>query len=126
MGFLVACSGDDVVRECESEATSTCDSTLKVQFPDDRTEFRLTLNDTEGMALTFDCPTEKGDATVFENYSWVCGQGEATISTHRFFGQDVIVQVGSSVPNEYTPQYQRGGDFCGNPCTNGVVDIVNR
>jgi hypothetical protein len=116
------CSGDDEVRACET-GPATCDSSLIVNLPDPRTEFTLTLTDTEGMDILVDCPAQDTGLAGDGTYSWVCGQGRATINTWKPFGDTVTVRLGASPERDFQPDYQRGGDFCGNVCTQGSIQL---
>ena len=118
----VGCSGSDEAHECEG-GTATCESALIVNLPDPRTQFTLTLSDTQGMDIVVDCPAQDTGIDGDGTYTWVCGSGRATIETYKPFGETVTVQLGASPPRDFQPEYQRGGDFCGNVCTSGSIQL---
>lgn len=120
--LCAACSGDDTPRECDA-GTPTCDSSLILNLPDDRTIFILEVTDNLGMDLTIECPDADTGLDTLDGYTWTCGTGRATIDAHVLFGDTVEVGVGATPPKPYTPDYQRGGDFCGNSCNIGTIDL---
>lgn len=107
-------------HECDG-GTPTCDSSLLVLLPDGRAEFRLTV-DLGTVVLPLTCPNPDGDLVVQE-YTATCGAGQATVRTNLAFPDHVDVQLEDTQPVSYTPDYQEGGDFCGNPCTVGRIQL---
>lgn len=122
VALCTACGGDREPRECDA-GTPTCDSSLIISFPDDRTRFLLEVTDDLGMDLTIDCPDEDTGLATQGGYTWTCGAGRVTIDAHVLFGATVEVGIGATPPKAYTPDYQRGGDFCGNSCNIGTIDL---
>lgn len=114
-----ACSGDEP-HDCDA-GTPTCESTLTVALPDPRTQFRLRVSDELGMAVDMDCPAE--EAGVFEGYTAVCGGGRLTITSNLTLGSDVEVQIDEGLTEVYHPTYSKGGDFCGNECDQGTIQL---
>ena len=117
----LACSGDEV-HPCD-EGTPTCQSSLVVLLPDERVTFTLTLDDGQGLDITVGCPDPDAGMNVVDGYTLTCGAGRLTIETNTSFGDTVIVQLEESVPETHEPNYQKGGDFCGNPCTIGTIQL---
>ena len=122
LGMLVAC-GEDEPRECDLENTPTCESQLIVNYPDSRTDFSLRVIDDLGMDIQFSCPAREGVPNEVGGYSWICGEGRATVFTNGAFGDNVRIQSGVDTPQDYTPDYSRSADFCGNGCTSGIIGI---
>jgi hypothetical protein len=52
-----------------------------------------------------------------------CGASQVTIETNTSFGDEVVIQLEQGLTETITPDYQKGGDFCGNPCTVGTIDL---
>jgi hypothetical protein len=117
---LAACNGDDEVHECDN-GTPTCDSSLLIYLPDSRDAFNLTI-DLGGTIVTAACPNPDGDLEV-EQYTLTCGAGQVTLRTYVAFPDTISVQLESLAPETHSPNYQQGGDFCGNPCTIGSIQL---
>lgn len=117
---LAACGGDEP-HDCDA-GTPTCDSNLVVLLPDPRLDFTLQLTGADGLDLSIVCPAPDtgGD---FGDYTVVCGEGRVTIETFRSFPDTIEVRLEQTPPKTYTPDYQRGGDFCGNPCRSGTIQL---
>jgi hypothetical protein len=122
LAIVVACSGPDEPHPCD-EGTPTCESALVVALPDPRTAFTIHVDDTEGMSLDVDCPIPDTGSEQLGDYSVICGAGRLTISTFRFFGDTIDVQLEESEVRSFTPDYQKGADYCGNTCTTGTVQL---
>jgi hypothetical protein len=118
---LVACGGDDPPHECE-QGTPTCDSSLLVYLPDSRDEFDLTV-ELDGTTVSVTCPDPDGGDIVVTDYTATCGAGQVTFRTHLAFPDTVVVTLEALAPEVHTPDYQQGGDFCGNPCTIGSIQL---
>ncbi len=114
----LGCAGTDPA--CE-EKEPECDSSLVVLFPDDRVDFLLTLSDDDGLDLSMRCPED--NTQTFGAYIATCGGGRLTIDTNRWFSETVVVQVGLAPELDFFPDYQRGGDTCGNPCNTGTIQL---
>jgi hypothetical protein len=115
------CSGDDPA--CDSKEPD-CESSLVVLLPDDRTDFLLTVTDDVGLDVRAECPELETDtAADFGDYVVTCGGGRLTIETFRYFAEEVTVQLGAAPEIVFTPDYQRGGDACGNPCNTGTIQL---
>ena len=117
---LVACGGDDETHDCDA-GTPTCTSTLVVRLPDAREAFTVTVVFGDG-TLVVTCPSETGDLVV-DPYTATCGQGQFTVTTDTAFPDTFSVQLEEKPPENYTPDYTNGADFCGNPCTSGTVQL---
>jgi hypothetical protein len=123
--LVASCSGEDP-HPCD-DGVPTCDSSLVVLLEegDLRTEFTLTLKDDVGLDIVVDCPLPEENADgVFDDYTVICGGGRLTISTFRYFSDVISVQLEESPPRDLPVEPQsKGGDFCGNTCTNGTVQL---
>jgi hypothetical protein len=122
--LVASCSGDEK-HPCD-DGPPTCDSSLVVLLEegDDRTQFTMTLKDDVGLDITVDCPLPEENADgVFDDYTVVCGGGRLTLSTFRYFGDTISVQLEESPPRDIPVQQSKGGDFCGNACTNGTAQL---
>lgn len=118
-----SCSGKEP-HPCD-EGTPTCDSSLIVLLPDPRTEFTLTLKDDAGLDIVVDCPLPEENADgVFGDYTVICGGGRLTLQTFHYFSDVISVQLEEAEPRDLPSEtYQRGGDFCGNACSTGTVQL---
>jgi hypothetical protein len=122
--LVASCSGDE--KHACDDGVPTCDSSLLVLFEegDVRTEFTMTLEDDVGLDITVDCPLPAENADgVFGDYTVVCGGGRLTINTFLYFSDVISVQLEESPPRDLPVQQSKGGDFCGNACTNGTVQL---
>jgi hypothetical protein len=117
--LAVACGGDET-HPCDA-GTPTCDSSLIVYLPDDRDVFTVTVG-LDGTDVVATCPSPGGDQQVGE-YTVSCGAGQVTLRTNLPFPDELTVRLEEAPPSTFEPQYQRGGDFCGNPCTLGSVQL---
>lgn len=120
--WLALACGDDEPHACD-DGTPTCDSSLVVTIPTNSVDFSITIDDGEGLAGTIDCPAVAG-GNAFPGYTVTCGASQVTIETNGSFGDTVEVQLEQGIPETFTPDYQKGGDFCGNPCTIGTIEIL--
>lgn len=118
---LAACGGDEP-HECDA-GTPTCDSSLVVLLPDPRTDFTITVSDDNGLDLVITCPDPDTGADVFGDYTVICGEGRVTIETFRSFSTNVVVRLEETFDRTFTPDYQKGGDYCGNVCTTGTIQL---
>lgn len=121
LALAAGCSGGEP-HACDG-GTPTCDSALVILLPDPRTDFRLYVTDELGMDVTMDCPVTDPATEQQGDYDLVCGGGRLSIGTFRSFGDTVDVQLEEGQPKTYTPDYSRGGDYCGNPCTSGTIQL---
>lgn len=115
--------GDDGTHACDA-GTPTCDSSLVVAFPDGRTEFHLTVSDEYGMNVDIRCPTDQTAPVTFGDYEAQCGSGRLTITTFHTLGEVVTVKVEETAPEEFTVDYNKGIDFCGNECDIGTLQLL--
>lgn len=122
MVILVGCSGPDEPQACDA-GTPTCDSALVVALPDPRVDFTLQVTDELGMDLVVECPIADTATEQRGDYSVICGAGRLTISTFKYFGDTVDVKLEESAVQTFTPDYQKGADYCGNTCTTGTVQL---
>jgi hypothetical protein len=118
---LTGCSGDEP-HECD-QGTPTCESLLTIKLPDPRVDFTLHVSDDIGMDLTIDCPQSDTGALDFGDYEAWCGAGTLTITTNLPLGHELEIQLEEGQPETFTPTYSRGGDFCGNECDQGTVQL---
>ena len=124
LGIAVGCSdGGDADGGGECEQTPTCDSALVIALEDARTDFGLTVSDAVGMDIVVQCPIDEEGTEQFGDYSVICGAGRLTISTFLYFGDEVEVQLNAAEPKIWTPDYQKGIDYCGNTCTTGTIQL---
>ncbi|MEQ1504535.1 MAG: hypothetical protein ABMB14_20015 [Myxococcota bacterium] len=121
VGSIPGCPADEP-HECDN-GTPTCESSLVVLFPDPRVDFTVHVSDPLGLDLSVDCPLAEGASDVVGDYTLACGAGRLTITTFRAFGETVDVAVEEVPARTFTPDYQFGGDFCGNACTTGSVQL---
>lgn len=122
VGCLLAACGGNEPHACDN-GTPTCESSLVVLLPDSRTDFRLYVTDDLGLDIVMDCPADDPTTEQQGDYTLLCGAGRLTINTFLSFGESVDVQLEEGQPKTYTPTYSRGGDYCGNPCTNGTIQL---
>lgn len=120
---VLGCAADGT-HPCDA-GTPTCDSSLVVQFTDQRTEFHLTVTDEYGMNIDVRCPTEQSGPVTFGDYQVVCGAGRITIETFRTIGENVTVKVEETAPDVYFVDYNKGVDFCGNECNIGTLQLLD-
>lgn len=116
--FALACDGAGDPHACDA-GTPTCESSLVVIVPTNSVDFTLTLDDGQGLQTTIDCP----EGGTLEGYTITCGASQVTIETSSSFGEEVTVRLEQGVEESFTPNYQKGGDFCGNPCTIGTIQL---
>ncbi len=119
VGGTEACGGD-AGHPCDS-GPPTCDSSLVVKLPDSRTEFVLTVV-LDDVTLVATCPSAAGEV-VSGDYAITCGTGQVSFRTFLAFPDSLSIQLEQAPPEVYSPHYQKGGDFCGNPCTLGSVQL---
>lgn len=121
--LALGCNGDEP-HACD-EGTPTCQSSLVVKLAPGvvLTEFHLEVSDTEGLDVSLDCPEPEGGFEPVDGYTFTCGAGQLTIATNRFFGDEVTVRYEGSPEETFAPDWQKGGDFCGNPCTIGTIQL---
>ena len=121
--LALGCGGDGVKHDCDA-GTPTCESSLVVLMPDNRTEFVVSVSDGVGLAVDVQCPEpDTGLGNVVEGYVVTCGGGRVTFETSAFFGDEVTVGLEQLPDRTFTVDSQKGGDFCGNPCTIGTVQL---
>jgi hypothetical protein len=121
--LALACDNGGEKHPCDA-GTPTCESSLVVVVPSNDVAFNLTIDDGEGLVATIQCPEPAtGPGNEIEGYTVTCGSSQVTIETTGFFGDEVTVQLEQGAPETFTPDYQKGGDFCGNPCTIGTIDL---
>jgi hypothetical protein len=121
MVLVVACNGGEP-HDCD-KGTPTCESQLLVSLPDSRTQFTLHVHDELGMQIDMDCPAADGLPAQFDAYSAECLAGQLRITTYLPFGDQVVVQLEEGLEKTYSPTYQRGGDYCGNECDQGNIQL---
>jgi hypothetical protein len=123
LAFGVGCSGGEV-HECDA-GTPTCESTLLILLPDPRTDFNLTVSDGEDLDLEVRCPLQEGaeDSGSSGPYTLFCGAGRLQIDTYLSFGDQVQVQLEQAEARDFEPRYSKGADYCGNPCTQGTIQL---
>jgi hypothetical protein len=119
--LALACDGNGEPHPCDA-GTPTCESSLVVTIPTNSVDFTITIDDGQGLDATIECPTPDGGHQI-TGYTITCGASQVTIETSSSFGDTVEVQLEQGVPETFTPDYQKGGDFCGNPCTIGTIDL---
>jgi hypothetical protein len=119
---IVGCSGPDEPHACD-DGVPTCDSSLVISLPDPRTDFRIRVSDELGLDLDISCPIPEGGTEQFGDYSVICGSGRLAIDTFDRFGDVLEVQLEEGAVRTIEPTYQKGGDYCGNPCTTGTVQL---
>lgn len=117
----LSCSGGEP-HPCD-DGTPTCDSSLLVLLPDPRTEFTLAVSDELGLDITVDCPLADATDNQLGDYTVYCGAGRLQIDTFRHFGDAVDVQLEEAQTRDFSPDYSKGGDFCGNACTSGTIQL---
>jgi hypothetical protein len=118
VGFPVACDEGEP-HECETAGTPTCESSLLVLLPDERTQFTMRIRDEVDFDATFTCPGTDNDNILDDepDYQYFCGAGRVTLTTNLFFERRFFVQLESGVEQQFTdPETQFGADFCGNEC----------
>lgn len=121
IGLLGSCSGEEP-HDCDN-GVPTCDSSLLIKMPDPRSEFTLTVKDDVGLDLVVDCPLPEGVSNVQGDYTLTCQAGALAIHTFRHFSDTVEVQLEELPAKDYPVNQQKGGDFCGNPCSNGTIQL---
>ncbi|MEQ1564862.1 MAG: hypothetical protein ABMA64_04435 [Myxococcota bacterium] len=105
------------------QGTPTCESLLTIKLPDPRTAFSIHVEDDLGMDLDVDCPQLDTGGVPFGDYVTRCGGGTLTVTTFRTLGASVKVQLEEGLPETFEPAYSKGGDFCGNECDQGTIQL---
>ena len=120
--LALACDGGEA-HDCDA-GTPTCDSSLVIVVPTNSVAFRVTVRDGLGLDTTIECPEPTtGLGNELDGYTITCQASQVTIETSSSFGDAVVVQLEQGVEKTFNPDYQKGGDFCGNPCTIGTIEL---
>lgn len=121
LALLPACDGGET-HPCD-DGSITCESQMILELADPRTDFELHVRDELGLELDLTCPYVQTGEYVVDGVTITCAAGQVTLVQFGPFGEEVVVQLEEGLEHTYHPSWGQGGDFCGNPCTQGTIAL---